>query len=151
MIRQMQEQDVAEVALIEREIFSSPWSEKSFWDAIQSEDNIYLVAVQEEKIVGYCGIWTSYETADLCNMAVAVAYRRHHLGKKLLSEAIRLSAERKVQIILLEVRESNQGAIGMYEKMGFRRIGVRKGYYDAPKEDAILMQYEVTVESRKKE
>lgn len=143
MIRQMQEWDIAEVAAIERKIFSSPWSEKSFRDALQSEDNIYLVAVEAGTIVGYCGIWTSYETGDLCNIAVTPDYRRCHIGEKLLKEAIRLAKERQVQSLLLEVRESNSGAVALYKKTGFQNIGIRKEYYRSPKEDALLMQCEL--------
>lgn len=144
MIRQMQEQDIAEVAAIEKEIFSSPWSEESFRDALQSEDNIYLVAAESGRIVGYCGIWTSYETGDLCNIAVVPDYRRCQIGGNLLKEAIRLAIERQVQSLLLEVRGSNSSAIALYKKIGFHNIGIRKDYYRSPKEDAILMQCELT-------
>jgi ribosomal-protein-alanine N-acetyltransferase len=138
----MQEQDIAAVAAMEQMIFSSPWSEKSFRDALQSEENIYLVA-EEEQIAGYCGIWISYETADLCNMAVMPEYRRRQIGEALLLEGINRAAKRQVQSLLLEVRQSNQAAIGLYEKIGFQKIGIRKNYYRLPQEDAVLMQYAI--------
>lgn len=140
MIRRMQEQDIDAVTAIEQEIFSKPWSKKSFLDAIQSAHTIYLAAEEKTGIMGYCGIWLSGESADLCNMAVVPSCRRRGIGKGLLSEAIRLSIERGAEEIFLEVRESNHPAIVLYEKTGFERIGIRKGYYHAPTEDAIIMR-----------
>lgn len=143
IIRKMTAADSSRVAEIEKDIFSSPWSEKSFLDAIQSEDNIYLTAVAGEEVIGYCGFWVSYETADLCNMAVAVPYRRQSVGQQLLTEGIRCLQQKDVQRILLEVRKSNEKAKKLYQKMGFACIGERKKYYSNPEEDAILMQKEI--------
>lgn len=140
MIRQMQEQDIPRVLEMEQSIFSAPWSEKSFTDAYCAENNIYLVAVQNESIVGYCGLWVSYEMADLCNMAVDPKERQKGIAEQLLREGLQLCRERKVETVLLEVRESNTPAIGLYKKIGFQRIGLRKKYYKEPMEDAILMQ-----------
>lgn len=139
-IRKMRKEDVEEVVKIEKNIFSSPWSEKSFIDALESNDNIYLVAVYGKKIVGYCGLWISYDVADLCNLAVALAYRHQSIGKKILVEGIKLVKERQTERILLEVRESNGSAIGLYQKIGFTEIGKRNNYYSNPTEDAILME-----------
>ena len=137
----MTEKDIKEVCELEKSIFSSPWSEKSFLDAQKSRENVYLVAKEEGKIIGYCGIWTSFETADLCNMAVDASCRKRGIGYTLLTEAIKIIKEMKVEKLLLEVRESNQTAISLYRKIGFETIGVRKAYYSAPTEDAILMEY----------
>lgn len=142
MIREIQEQDIDAVTAIEQEIFSKPWSRKSFQDAIQSEYTIYLVAEEAAEIMGYCGIWLSGETGDLCNMAVVPSCRRRGIGRKLLAEAIRLSTERGAEEIFLEVRESNHPAIALYKNLGFQKIGIRKGYYHAPAEDAVIMRYE---------
>lgn len=140
LIRDMQKEDVTAVAELEKRIFSAPWSEKSFQDAYSAESNIYLAAVSEEEIIGYCGIWTSYETADLCNIAVAPEHRRQGIAEKILLEAARRSKEQGCGKILLEVRQSNYAALSLYQKLGFMQIGVRRGYYSVPEEDAILMQ-----------
>lgn len=140
MIREMEWEDVSKVAELEKSIFSVPWSEKSFRDSFASQDTIYLVEVLDGEIAGYCGIWVSYDTADLCNMAVAHSHRRKGIAKRLLQEISSLAEKRKVERILLEVRGSNFGAINLYQKSGFRQIGIRKGYYHAPEEDAILME-----------
>ena len=143
MIRPMQRQDIKRVLEIEQSIFSAPWSEKSFMDAYCAESNIYLVAIKEEMVIGYCGLWVSYETADLCNMAVDKTYRQQGAARELLKEGLRLCKERSVESVLLEVRESNIPAIRLYEKTGFARIGKRKKYYKEPVEDAILMQLDI--------
>jgi len=143
MIRRMLKQDIDTVAAIEQEIFSKPWSKKSFQDAVQSEHTIYLAAEGEAGLTGYCGIWLSGETGDLCNMAVVPSYRKCGIGKALLLEGIRLSAKQGAEELFLEVRESNVPAIGLYEKNGFQKIGIRKGYYHAPIEDAVIMRCEI--------
>lgn len=143
-LRQMQEADIGQVVSLEEEIFFSPWSEKSFRDALHREDTIYLVAEGEGEISGYLGIWLSFDTADLCNMAVAYECRRRHLGQQLLQEGLRLAAEKGAAQVLLEVRESNEAAIGLYQRNGFQEIGRRRGYYSRPTEDALLMRCLVT-------
>lgn len=143
MIREMKAEDVREMVEIENAIFSSPWSEKSFIDALGSQDTIYLVETFEEEIRGYCGIWIAYETADLCNMAVAAKYRRQGVADRLLQEMIERAKKRQVERILLEVRESNIGARALYQKQGFGKIGLRKRYYKEPEEDAVLMELQL--------
>ncbi len=140
LIRTMQKGDIPAVAKLERRIFLKPWSEKSFLEAYSSEHNIYLVATTGEMIAGYCGIWVSFDTADLCNIAVAPEYRRRGIAEDILEEAVQRVKMHGVERILLEVRESNQGALCLYQKLGFGQIGTRRGYYSAPREDALLMQ-----------
>lgn len=139
-IRKMEKKDLPEVLSIEQACFSSPWTEKSFQDAMMSGDNIYLVALSSEKVAGYCGLWLSFENADLCNMAVHPAMRNRGVGAGLLSQAKKIAAERGVKKVLLEVRQQNVSAIALYRKLGFEQIGIRKGYYSAPMEDALLME-----------
>ena len=140
MIDRLQEKDIDQVAQIEAEIFSVPWSIKSFKDALASEQKIYQKAETDGQIVGYCGIWTSFESADLCNIAVKKEFRKAGLGQKLLEAGIQAAAAKGVERILLEVRQSNKAAIRLYEKNGFQTIGLRKSYYTKPVEDAILME-----------
>lgn len=148
MIRQMREQDITQVLDIEQAAFSVPWSAESFLRALAAETNIYLVAEQEQRIVGYCGLWVSYETADLCNLAVAAAYRQQGIAERLLREGLCRAAERAAEEVLLEVRRSNLPAIRLYEKTGFCQIGVRSRYYRNPTEDAILMQLKLAEDDK---
>lgn len=139
-IRIMQREDIPAVAELEARIFSKPWSEKSFLDSFHSENNIYLVAESEKGVTGYCGIWTAFETADLCNIAVAPEYRRQGIADRLLQESVKRAGKKGVERLMLEVRESNLGALCLYRKNGFQKIGIRKGYYSSPTEDAVLME-----------
>lgn len=139
-LRQMNEGDIQAVAQLEERIFSAPWSEKSFRDAALSPDNCYLVAVCREDIVGYCGLWCSYDCADLCNLAVSEEFRQRKLGSSLLAQGMMQAREKGVRQVLLEVRKSNTPAIALYSKSGFQKIGIRPGYYSRPTEDGVLME-----------
>lgn len=139
-IRRMEKRDVSEVAFLEGQYFSNPWSEKSFSDAVCSDDTLYLVAEKEGRVTGYCGFYLSYESADLCNMLVEEKMRKKGIALKLLNTAFPVLQNRHVARILLEVRKTNLHAIGLYEKSGFQKIGIRKAYYADPREDAVLME-----------
>lgn len=139
-IREMGEEDLREVARLERKIFSRPWSEESFRDALSSPDHCYLAALYSGTLVGYCGLWCSFDTADLCNLAVAADFRKRNLGSALLSQGLAAVKRRGVERVLLEVRRSNDPAIGLYAKFGFEELGIRPGYYSHPVEDGILME-----------
>ena len=116
-IRAMEEKDIPQVEEIEKKIFSLPWSEKSFHDACSDENNIYLVCEDEGTITGYCGLWTVM----------------------LMEEMEKRGIQKKVDVFFLEVRESNDAARRLYEKMKYKQIGIRKRFYERPVEDAIVM------------
>jgi ribosomal-protein-alanine N-acetyltransferase len=79
------------------------------------------------------------DEGDVLNVAVKKDRQREGIGNFLMESMIRLAAEREISIIHLEVRKSNETAIRLYERLGFERDGIRKGYYTDPVEDAILM------------
>ncbi len=139
IIRKMRKADLEKVLLLENACFSSPWSEKSFLDAMASENAIYLSAEVNGEVVGYCGFFLAADSADLCNMLVAEEMRHRGIGERLLQEGFSFLKQKNIENVFLEVRESNAPAIGLYQKMGFEKNGFRRGYYDAPKEDAVLM------------
>lgn len=139
-IRLMEKKDVAKVTAIERDIFSMPWSENGFLDAICADNTLFLVA-EEEGIKGYIGMYLAADEGEITNVAVKETGRRKHLGESLLREALRISAERGIVSWFLEVRKSNAAAIALYKKQGFSVCGVRKGFYEKPREDAYVMVY----------
>lgn len=139
VIRLMTEDDILQVELLEKEIFSIPWSAKSFKDACTTPENIYLVCEMDGRIAGYCGLWTVLGEGNITNMAVSSEYRRNGIGKALMTEMERLGREKDVDIFFLEVRESNISAINLYSQMGYKDIGRRKRFYEKPVEDAIVM------------
>ena len=138
-IRRMQQQDVVQAAALEAQIFSLPWSEQAFSDALKLTHTVFLVAEEGGRVAGYIGMYLSLEEGEITNVAVAPEFRRRGIADALLTEIKREAAERGVTSLVLEVRVSNQNAIRLYEKHGFVSCGVRKGFYEQPKEDAFLM------------
>ncbi|MBQ2705829.1 MAG: ribosomal protein S18-alanine N-acetyltransferase [Agathobacter sp.] len=140
LIREMTLQDVPAVAEIEKKCFSLPWSEQSLIDSVVREDTLFLVCEDARNIVGYIGMYLSFDEGDITNVAVAPAQRKKGYGEALVAKAIALAKERDLEMILLEVRVSNTPAISLYKKMGFEELGLRKKFYEHPVEDALIMK-----------
>lgn len=139
IVRQMEPDDISQVAEIEKNTFSIPWSEASFRDTLNREDTLYLVAEEQGEILGYCGLWQSLDEGEIPNVAVKGGYRRRGVGKALLKALFLQGAERGITAFTLEVRAGNAAALRLYEKLGFRAVGVRPGFYVKPVEDAVIM------------
>ena len=139
VIREMQVKDTDEVARIEQQIFSQPWSKKGFMDALSLGNTVFLVAEENRHIVGYIGMYLSIDEGEITNVAVASAERCHGTGAQLLNELLKVAENKGIAKIVLEVRASNDSAIRLYERNGFVQCGVRKGFYEFPKEDAYIM------------
>lgn len=139
IIRTMQKGDVAAVAALEAQIFSMPWSAAGFADTLPREDVIFLVAYEQDELLGYVGIYCTLDEGEITNVAVAPAARRRGIARALLTELKRQLACRNVAQIVLEVRVSNEPAIRLYEQLGFSMLGVRKNFYEKPTEDAYIM------------
>lgn len=140
-IRAMSPTDVAAVAEIEEQAFSQPWSRQGFLDALGLDGTLFLVAEEEEKVLGYIGMYSAFEEGEITNVAVDMSERCRGVGGMLLAEAQKIAEQRGLLRIVLEVRVSNESAIRLYERCGFVKQGVRKGFYDFPKEDAYIMIY----------
>ena len=139
IIRKMTFEDVKTVAKIEKECFSLPWSEASFEDSLAREDTVFLVC-EDLDVVGYIGMYLSFEEGEITNVAVTPSYRQRGCGN-LLIQAIKEEAKaRAAESVILEVRVSNVPAISLYKKHGFEEIGIRKNFYEHPSEDAIIMK-----------
>lgn len=138
-IRDMQIDDLEQVMPIETENFSVPWTKTGFFTFLIREDAIFLVAEDDQEILGYCGVLTVLDEGDITNVAVRKDRQGEGIGKLLVQELIKKAYDAGVTTIHLEVRESNTPAIRLYEKLGFERLGVRRNYYEAPAEDGIMM------------
>lgn len=139
VIRPMTEEDTFAVSQIEQGIFSLSWSQKSFADACSNADNVYLVCEADGVIAGYCGMWTVLGEGNITNMAVSPDYRRCGIAQTLMQAMEEYGEDKKVTSYFLEVRQSNAPAIALYEKMGYKNIGIRKRFYEKPVEDAVIM------------
>jgi len=130
------------IAELEKRCFSDPWSVHSITSELNNPLSLWLVAVDGETVAGYVGSQSVLGWADMMNIAVAPAYRRQGVGEKLILDLIRLLQEEKVTCLTLEVRASNEPAIGLYEKLGFVQVGQRPNYYHNPREDALILRKE---------
>jgi len=138
-IRDMELEDLEQVMPIERECFSIPWTENGFFTFLIRQDALFLVAEEDGEILGYIGILTVLEEGEITNVCVRPSARRRKVASLLLEELIYRMEKAGIAVIHLEVRESNAPAIALYEKYGFVRDGMRRGYYEKPREDALLM------------
>ena len=144
---------------IEQMIQSDNWNEQQIRELLQQDINqcwgvleTDLSQTSEEKIVAYCIISTVFEVAEVLRIGTHPDYQRQGLAAGLLQALIKAMPDKKLERILLEVRQDNLAAIALYKKMGFEVIHVRKGYYSIPsregegeaKCDALIMQYELT-------
>ena len=132
-------EDIPAVHEVEVQSFSIPWSEKAFEESLGYSHAIFLVAEWNGSIAGYAGMYQVFHEGDIINVAVAEKYRRMGVGKALMQGIISVAAERDIQDLTLEVRESNDAARRLYEKMKYKQIGIRKRFYERPVEDAIVM------------
>lgn len=136
--RKMTEEDLIQVCEMEKEIFSQPWSKEGFLESIKQPYSHFFVA-EEECIVGYCGVHNLGGDGEITNVAVDKLWRKRHIGTKLLEYAMKEGKKEGIGAFTLEVRTSNQNAIALYHKLGFRELGKRKNFYENPVEDALIM------------
>ena len=138
-IRRMTLQDCGQVAAIEAASFSMPWSLQAFIDTVEKENYRYFVAEEAGEILGYCGFTFVLDEAEIPNVCVRADVRGQHVGRKLMEALIADAAGMHMAILYLEVRESNEPARNLYRGLGFKEDGIRKNFYEQPKEDAVLM------------
>lgn len=140
LIREMQEKDLEQVTQLENACFSMPWKKEDFEDILTNPNRIYLVAEENEKIIGGCMMTDIVGEGDISNVAVCEEYRGKKIATQLLLEMMRIGTEeRKIQAFTLEVREQNTPARRLYEKAGFVSEGIRPGFYEKPKDNAVIM------------
>lgn len=135
----MDRSTVPDVAAIERECFSQPWSEDMLAEELYNDNASFIVAVADDgTVLGYAGLTVVLDEGYINNIAVKSQYRRMGVADALLGTFIHF-AEDHLAFLTLEVRASNDKAISLYTKNGFVQEGRRKDYYKDPKEDAIIM------------
>ena len=135
----MTREEIPQVAALEKEIFSMPWSEQGFYDTLEMKNVVFLTAKEDRKIWGYCGVYLAADEGEITNVAVAPERRRQGVAGQLVQALMEEAKESGVRIFILEVRASNTGAVRLYQRLGFKPCGIRKNFYQNPKEDAIVM------------
>ena len=130
---------VTDIAELERSTFTLPWSEESFLDEVRNDGSHFTAAVLGGAPVGFCVLRHYEDEGEILNIAVTERHRSQGIGAALLGEALSFADAHGVERVFLEVRKSNEPAIGLYEKNGFRPLYIRKSYYEQPTEDAVIM------------
>lgn len=139
---------IKEIAQIERECFSMPWSESALEEELFNPQASFIVAQRADgAVLGYAGLHVAADEGYIDNIAVRADYRRQGIADDLLDVFVRFGAV-NLAFLTLEVRPSNQAAIDLYFKHGFAQVGRRKDYYENPREDAIIMTLEFGEESQ---
>ncbi|HIU26697.1 MAG TPA: ribosomal protein S18-alanine N-acetyltransferase [Candidatus Copromorpha excrementigallinarum] len=140
IIRQADVGDAEAIYQIERLCFPDPWSRDSLiYELGENPRAFYIVAVLDEKVVGYAGMWWIEDEGHITNVAVMPGYRNRKIGQGIVDVMLDFTSGEGIRHHTLEVRRSNEAAIKLYEKMGFRTEGVRRGYYLNNGEDALIM------------
>lgn len=135
----MNESHVAQVAALEKQCFSDPWSENSVASELENPLSLWLIAEEDGAVCGYVGSQTVLDETDMMNIAVRPDCRRKGIAAALIAELVSRLKARGSRILRLEVRESNLPAIALYKAMGFTQLGLRKNYYRNPKENALIL------------
>jgi ribosomal-protein-alanine N-acetyltransferase len=132
--------DLPLVLKIEQASFPSPWKSEFFLKELCNPYGRFLVAEQEGQVIGYICTWLVADEGQILNVAVHPDHRQRGVGRLLVRETLAETCQRRARSVSLEVRKSNLPAITLYEKLGFREVAVRRGYYENG-EDALLMVY----------
>ena len=135
----LHESHLPAILAIEGVVNGSPWSERSFRNEIDHPHGVFLVALEEGKVVGYGGLWLVIDEAHVTNVAVAPDHQRQGVGRRLMIALLDLAKRRGMTCATLEVRAGNAPALHLYESLGFERSALRRGYYPDNKEDAVVM------------
>ncbi len=140
IIRMAEDKDIDSIAEIDKLCFATPWSRDAYARELRANKlAFYIVAEEDNEIIGFAGLWGIIEEGHITNVAVHPAYRNKGLGRTLVSRLIEVAEEYGIDKFTLEVRPSNDAAITLYSKLGFKGVGKRPKYYEDNGEDALIM------------
>lgn len=142
IITKMMECHVPQIAELEKLCFNDPWSQNSIASEVNNKLSLWLVAVENEQVVGYVGSQTVLGETDMMNIAVHPEYRKKGIATALITQLISTLAQQGSHSLMLEVRASNDPAISVYKSLGFVEVGRRRNYYRNPREDALILRKE---------
>lgn len=142
IIKRMTSEHVPQIAFLEKLCFHDPWSESSIASELNNSLSLWLVAMEDDTVVGYVGSQTVLGWTDMMNIAVHPDHRRKKIGEQLVLSLEEELRKQESTCLTLEVRASNEPAKSLYYKLGFLEVGRRKNYYRNPKEDALILRKE---------
>jgi [ribosomal protein S18]-alanine N-acetyltransferase len=143
VLRRMTDPDIDAVWEIENATFSTPWTADTFRSLLHRAPVELLVAERNDELVGYAVLWCIADEGELANIAIRGDLRGSGLGGELLDQVVDVARRRGVQSLYLEVRPSNAAAGRLYGRRGFQEVGVRRGYYSSPAEDARVLRLQI--------
>lgn len=138
-VRKMELKDIPEIAEIEKHCFSMPWPPAEIERTFLTGNSMFFTAVSDKQVIGYMGMIFVLDEGSIINVAVNDRFRRQGTGRGLLEFLLEQAEQAGIMKISLEVRKSNTAAIKLYESVGFEPVGVRRGFYSNPPEDALIM------------
>ncbi len=143
VFRNMTETDISEVATLEATVFVDAWTEQSVYETFCQSQAFITVAEIEGELAGYCIVYHVLDEGEIARIAVDEKARRQGVGRGLLDYVCKCCREKQVERLMLDVRESNAGARAFYQNFGFVEDGIRKNFYEQPKENAVLMSKKI--------
>lgn len=138
-LREMKLNDSVRIAELEQEIFTDAWTQTGIEETFVQSHSVIVVAEEDSKIQGYCILYVVLDEAEIARIGVTERVRYGGVGSLILQFGEKICKEKGVERLLLDVREGNLPARKFYEKHGFLVDGIRKNFYDNPKEDGVLM------------
>ena len=145
MIRRAVEEDISRILEIERDAISPPWSHGALLSELFSNDSYFTLLVDDDTVFGFAILRRISDEGELFQIAVDAARRRCGIADALMADSLGWARSSGITSIYLEVRKSNEAAIKLYKKHGFKQAGMRKDYYTAPAEDALVFVAETGV------
>lgn len=139
----MEKQHIDDVFSIYCQNFVEKWSKKSIEQELNHNICRTFVLLHHQKVIGFVNVRHIFDEGDIANIAILNEYRKKGLGLFLMNELIKNAKEENIKKYMLEVRKSNKTAISFYEKIGFKKVGERKDYYNNPTENAYLYDLEL--------
>lgn len=132
--------EINEISTLQSQTFTNPWSADSLrWEIANTDVARLYVCRVDGVLIGFCACWVILDELHINSVAIADAWRRRGLASRMLLEVCRDARDAGATQATLEVRRSNTAAIALYEKLGFTCEGVRKDYYQTPREDALVL------------
>lgn len=142
-VREIEEKDVEQVCELEKNCFSDAWSAAGIQESLKQSHTVLLGAWLNGKLVGYVIAYFSIDDCEIARIAVDESCRRKGAALRLLEELKSICLKKRTDKIILDVRESNEAALGLYRRFGFTEDGIRKNFYVKPSENAVLMSFAI--------
>lgn len=132
--------EVDDIAVLQSTTFTNPWTADSLrWEIANTDVARLYVMRANGQLIGFCACWVIFDELHINSLAIADGWRRQGWARRLLREVARDAELAGARQATLEVRRSNVAALGLYEGLGFACEGVRKDYYQTPREDALVL------------